>query len=562
MTHTFFLSIRTKLIFGYAIILLIMSMIMIYAISRLSDISELILINNQQSALSQDIVQVYLRLDDMKTTLNRAVNTIESRDGLYADIDRYHAEVSEIFDRLETETTGEGLALVEEAHQDFDEWEPIRTEIIDLIESGRAFRASGLIRDLSDTHYNELFASINQLEDYLKAQSQQAFAESQATALFVQNTIIGAFMIAIILGALLGVFQARGIASTANEVARAAREISEGDVSQMIHTRANDELGQMADSVQQMIEYLKRMATAANQIAAGDLSVQVIPQSEYDVLGNAFSQMIVNLRQDIALRERNAERLREARDIAESANRAKTLFFSNISHELRTPINAIINFTGFVADGFYGEVNDEQQQTLQRVLSSGEHLLSLINDLLDLTKIESGMMQVFFEEFDIVSLLDEVLETAQVLVKNKEIVVINDVKGDFDIIEGDLRRLRQVLLNLLSNAIKYTMQGSVTLEAYQQDEHLYINVTDTGMGIALEDRELILEAFQQGQNSSQLADVASTGLGLPIAKYFVERHNGQLWFDSELGEGTTFHVVLPIKQPQLAEVGHAVTAVG
>lgn len=562
MKHTIFLSIRTKLIFGYAIILLIMSLIMVYAISRLSDISELILINNQQSALSQDIVQVYLRLDDMKTTLNRAINTIESRDSLYADIARYNAEVAEIFTRLEAETTGDGLELVEEAHQLFLEWAPIRAEIIDLIENGRAFRASGLIRDLSDVHYNELFASINQLEDYFNAQSQLAFAESQATALLVQNTIIGAFIAAIVVGAVLGFFQARGIASTANDVARAAREIAKGDVSQTIDNHANDELGQMADSVQQMIEYLKRMATAANQIAAGDLSVQVIPQSEYDVLGNAFSQMIINLREDIALREQNAERLREARDIAESANRAKTLFFSNISHELRTPINAIINFTGFVADGFYGEVNEEQQQTLQRVLSSGEHLLSLINDLLDLTKIESGMMQVFFEEFDVVNLFDEVTETAQVLVKEKPIVVIKDVKGNFEMMEGDLRRLRQVLLNLLSNAIKYTTEGSVTLEAYQQDEHLYINVIDTGMGIALEDRELILEAFQQGQNSSQLADVASTGLGLPIAKYFVERHNGKLWFDSELGKGTTFYVVLPINQPELAEVGQAVAAAG
>ena len=233
-----------------------------------------------------------------------------------------------------------------------------------------------------------------------------------------------------------------------------------------------------------------------------------------------------------------------AQQEAERANRIKSQFLANMSHELRTPLNAIINFTGFVADGIMGEVNEEQVETLGKVLSSSDHLLSLINDVLDLSKIETGQMSLFLQEVDLNNLLNGASATAKGLIKNKPLTLELDIQAQLPPIQGDKRRLRQVLLNLISNAVKFTPEGTITIRAHHTAEAIHIAVQDTGIGIAPEDQEIVFESFRQAQHD--LYNVGGTGLGLSISKHFVEAHHGRLWLESTPGVGSIFHVTLPL----------------
>ncbi|MEZ4591176.1 MAG: tetratricopeptide repeat protein [Chloroflexota bacterium] len=240
--------------------------------------------------------------------------------------------------------------------------------------------------------------------------------------------------------------------------------------------------------------------------------------------------------------------LAEAKEVAEAANEAKTSFLSNMSHELRTPLNAILNFTGFVYDGLYGEVNGEQQHALQQALDSGEHLLSLINDILDLNKIEAGMMRLVFEEIDMNKIMHHAISTAKGLIKGQPIELIVNIAPDLPVIQADRRRLRQILLNVLSNAAKYTEQGSITIAARHSADanSVEIQIQDTGVGIAAQDHHLVFEAY--GQARANVGNVVSTGLGMAITYDLVQLHNGRIWFTSEENVGTTFFVQLPIQQ--------------
>ena len=247
---------------------------------------------------------------------------------------------------------------------------------------------------------------------------------------------------------------------------------------------------------------------------------------------------------DTTARKQTEEMLRQAKESAEEANYLKSKFLSNMSHELRTPLNAIINMTGFVMDGMLGDVNEEQVDALEKTVDSGNHLLSLINDVLDLTKIEAGLMNVVFEPVDLMAVLQGICATGKGLVKEADIELISNLNQDLPQIIGDRRRLRQIFLNLVSNAVKYTKEGSVSIEAFVENQGVHVTVTDTGIGIAPEDFDLIFQEFQQAKTNT--GNVASTGLGLPITKQLVDMHDGQIWFESVLEEGSVFHVYLPL----------------
>ncbi|MBC7871812.1 MAG: hypothetical protein H7Y09_13290 [Chitinophagaceae bacterium] len=233
-----------------------------------------------------------------------------------------------------------------------------------------------------------------------------------------------------------------------------------------------------------------------------------------------------------------------AQQEAERANQVKSQFLANMSHELRTPLNAILNFTAFVADGVMGPVNDEQVEALMQSISSGKHLLALINDVLDITKIEAGMMDMFIQEVDLNEAVGVVVSMAKGLVKNRSITLETTIEDRLPITYGDKRRLRQVLLNIVSNAVKFTREGSVTVRAMNLGHSVRFEVQDTGLGIASEDQSLVFESFKQAKHD--LLDTPGTGLGMPISKFFVEAHGGRIWFESTLDVGSTFFIELPV----------------
>jgi GAF domain-containing protein len=268
----------------------------------------------------------------------------------------------------------------------------------------------------------------------------------------------------------------------------------------------------------------------------------------------SFAPEVVNLLQTFATQSvlaiQNARLFREIEEKGrqiEAANRHKSEFLANVSHELRTPLNAIIGFSEVLGERMFGELNDKQAEYTEDILSSGRHLLSLINDILDLAKIEAGRMELELGKFD----FSLAVENAMTLVREratrhgiKLVQTVDERIGDF---VGDERKIKQVFLNLLSNAVKFTAEGGrIDVNARMADGSVEVSVTDTGIGIAQKDQEAIFEEFRQ-VGSDYTRKREGTGLGLSLTKKFVEMHGGKLWVESELGKGSTFTFTLPIR---------------
>ncbi len=225
----------------------------------------------------------------------------------------------------------------------------------------------------------------------------------------------------------------------------------------------------------------------------------------------------------------------------------KNQFLANMSHELRTPLNSIIGFSRVILKGIDGPITTEQEEDLSSIYHNGQHLLTLINEILDMAKIEAGKMSLSIGTVDIVETAKAAGKTITGLIQEDKIEFIWDVPNQLPTIEADQVRLRQVFINLLSNAIKYTQTGTVSLSIRQKLDQVQICVKDTGIGIAQEDYGKIFSAFEQVDNSTTRT-AGGTGLGLPITKWIVEMHNGRIWFESELNRGSTFYVSLPLSQ--------------
>lgn len=230
----------------------------------------------------------------------------------------------------------------------------------------------------------------------------------------------------------------------------------------------------------------------------------------------------------------------------EMASEVKTRFLAGITHELRTPLNLVINNMDFMRIGVFGDVTDEQREKLDQTIRSAEHLLYLINDLLDVSKIEAGEMQLFIQPTDLYPIVVDALDAAIALMPDSSpVALMADIPEDLPQVPVDARRLRQVLLNLLGNAIKFTQQGEIWLSVHALADEIEFRVTDTGMGIPQDELDKIFEPFERTQNVNELG-IEGTGLGLPISRYLVEAHGGTIAVESETGKGSTFRFTLPV----------------
>ncbi len=253
------------------------------------------------------------------------------------------------------------------------------------------------------------------------------------------------------------------------------------------------------------------------------------------------------------LQRQTAERLAEV-------DRLKSQFLANMSHELRTPLNSIIGFSRVILKGIDGPLSDLQQQDLTSINNAGQHLLGLINDILDMARIEAGKMELVLDDLDLRDTLKGVLSTSMALVKEKPVQLHEEVTEGLPKLRADAMRVRQVLLNLLANAAKFTDNGSITLRAQpveavgphsgRLEPFVEISVIDTGMGIAPEDLPKLFEPFSQ-VDASATRKAGGSGLGLSICRQLVEQHNGRIWVESEEGQGSTFTFILPVSQPDV-----------
>jgi two-component system, NtrC family, sensor kinase len=259
-------------------------------------------------------------------------------------------------------------------------------------------------------------------------------------------------------------------------------------------------------------------------------------------------ELLRTLATQSALAIQNARLFREIDDKGrqlEAASQHKSEFLANMSHELRTPLNAIIGFSEVLNERMFGELNEKQSEYLKDIYASGQHLLSLINDILDLSKIEAGRMELEAADFDLPSAIDNALILVRERATRRGITLGHEIDNQVATIRGDERKVKQVLLNLLSNALKFTPEGGrIDVRASLHDGFVDISVTDTGVGIAPEDQEKVFEEFRQVGTADK--KVEGTGLGLALSRRFVELHRGRIWVESALGKGSTFTFRLPV----------------
>jgi len=270
--------------------------------------------------------------------------------------------------------------------------------------------------------------------------------------------------------------------------------------------------------------------------ASGEFPPQVL-----DLLQTFAAQSVLAIHNARLFRE-----IEEKGRELEVANKHKSEFLANMSHELRTPLNAILGYTELILDSIYGEVPEKIQEVLQRVEKNGRHLLGLINNVLDLSKIEAGQLTLSLSDYSMGHVVQTALTSVESLAEEKKLALKVMIPTDLPTGKGDEQRIAQVLLNLLGNAIKFTENGEIRVEVNVPSETFLVSVSDTGPGLSTTDQNKIFEEFHQADRSST-REKGGTGLGLSIAKRIVEMHGGRIWVESNPGKGSTFRFTLPVR---------------
>lgn len=342
----------------------------------------------------------------------------------------------------------------------------------------------------------------------------------------------------------------------ARQMKKAVKTISIDARPSLVAEAAREQVQLVINDVSQSKDYLidpslpdaKSEAVFPMVVGARLIGVLDLLSEKANRYSDADIQILNTLAEQIGIAVRNAQLYSVQVQAAVELRRAdemKTQFHSSVSHELRTPLNAIINYVEMIANGLVGPVSEEQKELLNISLQSSNHLLSLINDILDISKIQAGKLTLLVEEdINLYEVLDGVIGVVATMFKDRPVSFELDIDHDLPTVSCDKRRIRQILLNLLSNASKFTEEGSVTLSVKNRQDHVLFAIVDTGTGLPPEMLSIIFEPFVQTLDGVKKEQ--GTGLGLPISRSLTEAHGGNLWVESVISRGSTFFFTLPI----------------
>jgi signal transduction histidine kinase len=394
-------------------------------------------------------------------------------------------------DRLEFVARDE-VELIERFRQNYNRFINVVTRVIELIRGGRTAEARQMQLKEATPLADQLERLTNQLVNKAEADMVsgiEASTQSYGTA----QWIVMAFALGSIALALgLGYAISWSLVGPVKEIEKRLNQVAAGDFAQRVDVVNRDELGALATDVNRMCEELGRL----------------------------YQQL-------------------------ELVSKHKSQFLANMSHELRTPLNAILGYTELMADGAYGEPSEKMFGILKRLEANGRHLLGLINDVLDLSKIEAGQLMLELSDYCIQDIAQTVRSTLEPLATDKKLAFKVEVAPQLPSGHGDGRRLTQVLINLVGNAIKFTDAGEVAINAEAHNGSFHVSVRDTGPGISSADQARLFQEFQQADNAITRKK-GGTGLGLAISKRIIEMHGGRIWVESQPGQGSTFTFTLPV----------------
>jgi signal transduction histidine kinase len=394
-------------------------------------------------------------------------------------------------DRLQHVAKDE-VALLVRVREDYDEFIRVATDVLELIRAGQGSRGRELQLSHAGPLADRLERLTNELVNKAEADMVASIDASHAAYRTSQWLVVGFSLGAIGLALVLGYGISGSMIGPVKGIDARLRQIAAGDFSRHVGVPNRDELGALAVNLNRM----------------------------NDELGRLYRQL-------------------------ESANRHKSEFLANMSHELRTPLNAIIGFSEVLQERMFGELNDKQAEYVADILSSGRHLLSLINDILDLSKVEAGRLELDVARFDLAAALENALTLVRERATRHGVELGLEVEPGVGEMLADERKVRQVALNLLTNAVKFTGTGGrVDLRARRMDGAVEISVSDTGIGIAPEDQPVVFEEFRQ-VGTDHAGRREGTGLGLALVKRLVDLHGGRVWVTSDVGKGSTFAFTLP-----------------
>ena len=484
-------TVQTKLLAAFLAIVILLIAVGAVGLSALADVNR----RAEDLVKLQRKIAAYRQLQHDTTSQLYSVSSAllvpddRTLDGILRKLNQFGYDL----DRLQFVARDE-VELLGQVREDYERFIKVVTHVVELIRAGKTTQSrevqltqAGPLADRLERRTNEL---VNKAEADMVARvdaSEEAYLSSRWV---VTGFAIGSIALALVLGHAIS----WSLIGPVQQMEARLEQIAAGDFTQAIHVPNRDELGGLAANL------------------------------------NRVSAELGQLNEEL-----------------EAANRHKSEFLANMSHELRTPLNAVIGFSEVLQERMFGELNEKQAEYVQDILISGRHLLSLINDILDLSKVEAGRMELELAPFHLPSTLESALTLLRERATRHGVTLGLEVDEHLDDFVADERKVRQVVLNLLSNAVKFTPEGGrVEVRALLEDSFVRISVTDTGAGIAPEDQAKIFEAFSQ-VGTDQARKHEGTGLGLTLTRRFVELHGGEISVESAVGKGSTFAFTLPVR---------------